>query len=76
MPGREDTELIVRLLSSTGVVAVHGLLMPVERELVSHINARGPRRPNRPQAPRKPLLRKVVFLRVGDAEPLSKIERE
>ena len=29
MPGREDTELIVRLLSSTGVVAAHGLLMPV-----------------------------------------------
>jgi hypothetical protein len=40
VPGREDTELIVRLLSSTGVVAVHGLLMPVERELVSHINVR------------------------------------
>ena len=35
VPGREDTELIVRLLSSAGVVAVHGLLMPVERELVS-----------------------------------------
>jgi len=40
VPGREDTELIVRLLSSTGVVAAHGLLMPVERELVSHINVR------------------------------------
>jgi hypothetical protein len=37
VPGREDIELIVRLLSSTGVVAVHGLLMPVERELVSRI---------------------------------------
>jgi hypothetical protein len=40
VPGREDTELIVRLLSSTGVVAAHGLLMPVERELVRHINVR------------------------------------
>ena len=34
-PGREDTELIVRLLSSTGIVAVQGLLMTVERKLVS-----------------------------------------
>ncbi|HEU5093163.1 MAG TPA: hypothetical protein VFT30_10775, partial [Nitrospira sp.] len=43
-PGCEDTELIVRLFSSTGMVAVHGLLMPVECEVVTDRDS------NRPQS--------------------------